>query len=213
MAAAMGSVELLANHLDQLAPAKRAELFARINTSLRRMTEMLDDILTLNRMDAERVEVRLQPVDLTQFLTGVIEEIRLGDRDAHRFELLAPAGVPPFLTDAQLLHHILTNLLSNAVRYSPAGALVTVRMECAAGRLRLSVEDRGIGILPEDRGRIFEPFERGSNVGYIKGTGLGLNIVKRMTELLGGTVRLEPTASGGSLFTTEFSRPNPSAPP
>jgi signal transduction histidine kinase len=209
MAAAMGSVELLANHLDQLAPAKRAELFARINTSLHRMTEMLDDILTLNRMDADRMEVRLQSIDIALFLRNVVEEIRLGDRDAHRFELHTPEGLPPFPTDVHLLHHILANLLSNAVRYSPAGKLVTVTMEVGATGLRLIVADQGIGIPPADRARIFEPFERGSNVGHIKGTGLGLNIVKRMTQLLGGTVRLDSVEGGGSRFTVELSRPAP----
>ena len=209
MSAAMGSAELLHNHYERLAPAKREELFSRISTSLHRMTEMLDDVLTLNRIHAKRVEVRLVNTDLRQFVQNVIEEIHVGDRDAHRFELQLPAAATPFVTDTHLLHHILSNLLSNAVRYSPAGTRVTVQLEVDDVQARLTVQDEGIGIPTADHARIFEPFERGSNVGTIKGTGLGLNIVKRMTELLGGTIALESPAGGGTRFRLGFPRTNP----
>ena len=206
MAAAMGSVELLHNHFDRLTPAKREELFLRVYGSMHRMTEMLDDILTLNRMDANRLEVQPAMVDLRSFVRSAIDEIRLGDREAHRFELADEVGTADFVTDPNLLRHILSNLLSNAVRYSPAGTVVTTRIAAAADRVRITVEDQGIGIPAADRQRIFEPFERGSNVGQIKGTGLGLNIVKRMSGLLGGTIGVEPAAGGGSCFTLTLAR-------
>jgi len=214
MAAAMGSVEILANHLDRLTPEKRRELLDRITFSLHRMTEMLDEILLLNRMDANRVAVLLTPVDLRQFARNVLEEVRLGDRDAHRFEMSATGETAAVVTDPKLLHHILSNLLSNAVRYSPAGTLITLRLAVTAGRTQIAVEDQGIGIPEADRARIFEAFERGSNVGTVKGSGLGLNIVQRMTGLLGGTVALATAAGGGSCFTLDFpplSTPNVSS--
>ena len=125
-------------------------------------------------------------------------------RDAHRFELGATGETVAVVTDPNLLHHILSNLLSNAVRYSPAATLVTLRLAVAGGRTQIAVEDQGIGVPEADRARIFEPFERGSNVGAVKGTGLGLNIVQRMTGLLGGTVALAATAGGGCCFTLDF---------
>jgi PAS domain S-box-containing protein len=204
MAAAMGSAELLANHLDRLAPAKRQELFARIKTSLLRMTDMLDDVLTLNRIDAKRTPVQPAPTDLHAVLRNLVDEIRVGDRDAHRFALEAPAGAAPFVTDPTLFQHIVSNLLSNAVRYSPPGTVVTVQLAFAAAGAHVSVSDQGIGIPEADRDRIFEPFERGTNVGTIKGTGLGLNIVKRMTELLGGTIAVAPAPGGGTCFTLDL---------
>lgn len=214
MAAALGSVEILANHLDRLTAEKRQELLARIATSLQRMTQMLDEILLLNRVDANRVEVQLAPLDLQSFVHQAIEEIRLGDRDQHRFEFSATGDALAFPSDPNLLHHILSNLLSNAVRYSPAGTLVAVRLVVETARAQLSVEDHGIGIPESDRSRIFEPFERGSNVGTIKGTGLGLNIVQRMIGLLGGTVEVAPAVGGGSRFTLTFPRlPSPTLPP
>ena len=213
MAAVMGSAELLANHFDRLAPAKRDELFSRINGSLRRMTEMLDDVLTLNRLDGKRTAVNPAPCDLRREVENMLEEVRLGDRGSHTVELVAPAEPVSVVTDAALLHHIVSNLLSNAVRYSAAGRTVTVRLDADADRVRLAVEDEGIGIPPQDRARIFEPFERGSNVGNIKGTGLGLNIVRRMTALLGGTIRVDDRATGGTVFTVELPRRFPAINP
>ena len=201
MTAALGSVELLANHFDRLAPPKRQELLGRVTISLHRMTEMLDEVLLLNRMDANRVEMNLAPANLRQQLHAFIEEIRLGDRDAHAFDIQVSGEVGDFVTDLNLLHHIVSNLLSNAVRYSPAGLTVTACLAGGPEQVTLSVQDQGIGIPEKDRPRIFEPFERGSNVGNIKGTGLGLNIVKRMTEMLGGTIGVDPVAPTGTRFT------------
>lgn len=201
MAAAMGSVGILVNHLDQLTPEKRTELFGRINNSLNRMTLMLDEILLLNRIDAKRVEVRPASFKLGLFVKDVIEGIRLGDTANHRFEFVDESTVESFVTDTNLLQHVLDNLLSNAVRFSPADSVIAVQLTADGAGLQLTVEDQGIGILPSDRERLFEPFERGSNVGTIKGTGLGLNIVKRMVDLLGGTIALDCPESGGCCFT------------
>lgn len=204
MAAVIGSTELLQNHLERLAPSKRDELFARIKGSLRRMTEMLDDLLLVNRIDAGRVEPQWAAVDLRSFVRGIVEEIRLGDRDAHRFVVETTGEARAFATDANLLHHVLANLLTNAARYSPSGTAITTRLGYERERVVLSVEDQGIGIPEADRERVFEAFERGSNVGTIKGTGLGLNIVKRMTALLRGQVGVSEAPGGGSRFELAF---------
>lgn len=208
MASAMTSAEMIANHLDRMPPAKRKEMCDRIITSLKRMTKMLDDVLTLNRIDANRTEVSLTSIDLRAFVEHAIEEIRLADREAHPCELHASGDLAHFVTDLNLLHHIVSNLLSNAVRYSPAGKVVTTRIKADANGVLIAVEDHGIGIPEADRARIFEPFERGSNVGNIKGTGLGLNICKRMVALLGGTIHHVPVDGGGSQFILSFLRQN-----
>lgn len=204
MAAILGSVELLSNHLDRLQPSKRQELFGRIGSSVERMRLMLEDVLTLNRMEARKTEVKRVDCDLVQLVGNAVEEVRLGDRDAHRFDFASPKPSVVVSSDPSLLHHIVSNLLSNAVRYSPAGKPVRAAVVPGANGVRLIVEDEGIGIPEADRARIFEPFERGSNVGTVKGTGLGLNIVKRMTELLGGTVVVEDGPHGGCRFTVSL---------
>ena len=200
MAAAMMSIDTLQNHLEQLLPAKRTQLFDRIHTSMHRMTTMLDEVLVLSRMEAGRMTLQLEPIDPVAFTRAVMAEVSAGDRDAHRFEFTAEGSPGPFVTEPNLLHQILSNLLSNAVRYSPAGTPIVTSLAADRAGVRVAVEDRGIGIPEADRARIFEPFERGSNVGNINGTGLGLNIVKRMTEKLGGTITYAPVPTGGSRF-------------
>jgi len=192
MAAAMGSAELLQNHYERLAAPKRAELFGRIQTAMQRMTAMLDDILTMSRLDAGRVA--------PAFVQGVVDEIRAGDRDAHRFALETAGGAGSFSSDPKLLHHVLSNILSNSARYSPRDTEVTIRIQLGPILARIEIADRGIGIPEADLPRIFEPFERASNVGSIKGTGLGLSIVKRMTEMLGGRVAVESAVGQGTRF-------------
>ena len=207
LTAAMASAELLHHHADRLTPAKREEHFARINSSVNRLTYMLDEILALNRAESARSTLEFEPVNVRLFLHDLIDEVRAGDRDAHPIELSMPGEPGPFLSDLNLLRHILSNLLSNAVRYSPAGSPITVEAEVDSLRARFSFQDRGIGVPEADRQRIFEPFERGSNVGATEGTGLGLNIVKRMTEALGGKVGVEGPTRGGSRFTLVLPRP------
>ena len=206
MAVVMGSADLLHNHFDRLAPEKREELFSRIDSALRHMTEMLDDILLLNRAEAKRVELRLAPVDFLLLVRDLMEEVRLGDHGVHLLELHPSGDFSDFVTDSNLIRHILSNLLTNAVHYSPKGTVVTVRAQADALHVQIVVEDQGIGIPQADRARIFEPFERGSNVGSAQGTGLGLNIVKRMTEMLEGSIAVDSIEGGGSRFTVVLPR-------
>jgi len=206
MAATMGAVEILRNHADKLSPSKREELYGRITVSLHRMTSMLDDILTLSRLGASHIRVQSSRLNLEQMVNGIVEEVRLGDQESHEWRILRTGDDPECESDAHLLTNILTNLLSNACHYSPRGTTITVDLRLDPEQLCLAVEDQGIGVPEKDWQRIFEPFERGSNVGTIKGTGLGLNIVQGMTELLGGTVRIEHSSSSGSRFAVTLPR-------
>jgi PAS domain S-box-containing protein len=206
MTAIKGAVDILKNHRARLTDEKFETLFNRINTALVRMTDMIDSVLLLSRMDANHEARPLEVVALGGLLDAVVEESRIGDHGDHRFELEIQLDDVPFFSDPQMLHHILSNLLSNAARYSPKGSLVRVRAEADEATVRFHVQDQGIGVPEADRARIFESFERGSNVGTVKGTGLGLNIVKRMTESLQGTISVEPVAAGGSCFTVVLPR-------
>lgn len=203
LAAAMASLELLLNHADRLAPPKKLELQERINRSLHRMNEILDELLVMNRIEEGHLQPRLAPVELRALVEGAIEEVHLAERETHRFNLQAPASLN-LVCDSAFLRHIVANLLSNAARYAPHRPDVSVRVEVEGDWVTLTIQDQGIGIPAADLQRVFEPFERGSNVGQIKGTGLGLNIVKRMTEMLGGTVTVTSQEGAGSCFTVRL---------
>ena len=204
MSVALGSLEILRNYLERLTPPKREELFVRITESLQRMTSMLDDMLTLSRVDAGRTKVEWAPINLPQFLQRVVDEVRMGDHDAHPFVVTIEGDATKFPSDTNILYHIVSNLLSNAAHYSPPGAVITVALKVDGGTARLAIADKGIGIPEADLKRIFDPFERGSNVGLVKGSGLGLNIVKRMTDLLGGKITLDSTVGQGACFIIEL---------
>jgi signal transduction histidine kinase len=196
LAAAVGTLELLERHAAKLTETKRIELISRIQRSLGRLTSIMNDVLQLSRADSGRVKATRMNADLVRLVQDILHEVESGDGEKHRFVFESSGGPGPVPVDTKLTHHILSNLAGNAVRYSPAGTTVTVKLHIDEAAFTLLVADEGIGIPEGEREHIFEPFARGSNVGQISGTGLGLNIVKRYTELMGGTIALLPMARG-----------------
>lgn len=196
LAAAVGSIELMERHAAKLTEAKRVELLGRVKKSLARLTDIMNDVLQLSRADSGRVKVKLMSVDLGRFVQDVVNDVAEGDRHAHTFSFQKSGGPDTVPIDTNLLNHILSNLVGNAARYSPAGTQISVILVIAPEAFTLTIADEGIGIPEAERDRIFEPFVRGSNVGQIGGTGLGLNIVKRYTEILGGRIEVLPSARG-----------------
>jgi signal transduction histidine kinase len=196
LAAAVGTLELFERHAAKLTEAKRAELIARMQRSLGRLTEIMNDVLQLSRADSGRVKATRMNADLVRFAQDILHEVESGDGKKHRLVFAATGGNGPVPVDTKLTNHILSNLVGNAVRYSPAGTTVTVKLHIDEAAFTFLVIDEGIGIPAAEREHIFEPFARGSNVGQISGTGLGLNIVKRYTELMGGTIELLPAERG-----------------
>lgn len=110
------------------------------------------------------------------------------------------------LLDEKLMRHILGNLLSNALKYSPDDRPVVLAVEADAASLRFTVSDEGIGIPPQDLPRLFETFHRARNVGNVSGTGLGLAIVKKAVELHGGRVEVQSALGAGSRFIVTLER-------
>jgi PAS domain S-box-containing protein len=198
LAAAIGSLELLQRHASKLTDAKRRELFTRAQSSLGRLTEIMDDVLRIGRADSGRLKVNRMNVELGRLVQDVINQVAEGDRHQHTFAFEQSGGPDTAPADSNLLNHVLSNLVGNAARYSPAGTTISVTLVTDPRELTVVVADEGIGIPEAERERIFEAFTRGSNVGEIGGTGLGLNIVKRYTELMGGTIEILPTDRGAA---------------
>ncbi len=194
--AVAGSVDLLLNYPERLIPAKRIELLNRIAAGADRMKSIVEEVLVLSRADAGKLEVNKGEVELAGLFKDIVEEAEVGDKNRHRFAIEFQGENRPVHTDAKLLRPIISNLLSNAIRYSPAASLIEITIHREEKVFRFEIQDEGIGIPAQDRANLFQPFYRASNVGQIGGTGLGLNIVKRYTELLGGKIHLAPTEKG-----------------
>jgi signal transduction histidine kinase len=201
LATMLSSAELLEHYSDSLGAEEKRNLLQTIQTSSKRMSEMIDDVLTLGRAESGVLKLSLGPTNLRELCNRVVSEFRIAQGRQHIITLDDRFDRPEALMDERLLRHILNNLLSNAVKYSPQGSEVTLSLERRDDSVAIEIQDRGIGIPPEDQPRMFESFHRASNVENRPGTGLGLAIVKKAVELHGGQISLKSAVGAGTRFT------------
>jgi PAS domain S-box-containing protein len=199
LAAILSSAELLEDFGD-LPPAERKELLRIVKGAVAKMNGLIDQVMLIGRSESDKLEFRPAPADPGVLLQTIVREASqaLGNRCPIQVRMRGQPGER--MLDAQLLSHVLGNLLTNAVKYSPAGATVELEVESRPNSLTFLVIDRGIGIPPEDHARLFESFHRARNVGNVEGTGLGLTIVRQCVALHGGTVDFESVPGKGSVF-------------
>jgi signal transduction histidine kinase len=154
----------------------------------------------VGRLEEGRMEAHSTRLDLASLLPEALTDVQSLVKPGQTidWQLNCP---DPVQLDASLLRKIVVNLLSNALKYSGAGTVVTVRATCHEQLLTLSVADRGVGISAEDQTHLFERFFRARNVTTIPGTGLGLYIIARYLELMGGTIDLQSTLNEGTTVT------------
>ncbi len=193
---------LLKNSDDTLNPDKKFAHYQMIRSAIKNMSLLLDEASFIGRADSGKLNCELIEINVVAFCKAIIEEIRLTAAQKQIDIVFNVKGNPIFmLGDEKLLHHILTNLLGNAVKYSPPNSLVIFDLIFQELAVILRIEDSGIGIPVEEQKHLFEPFHRASNVGNIAGTGLGLSIVKKCVEAHGGEIALQSQEGIGSTFT------------
>jgi len=185
-------------------PAEGARFLATISRETSKLTRLVDNILDLARFEAGHHQLKLAPLDLSHLARETLEGFKPRlDHAAFQVETDLPEGLPPARGDAVALSHCVLNLLDNAIKYSRDDRTLKVSTAAADGTVTLSVADRGIGISPGDRRRIFEKFVRIENglVHDVKGAGLGLSLVQQIMRAHGGRVDVTANAGGGSIFT------------
>ncbi|GAA2611862.1 DUF4118 domain-containing protein [Actinomadura fulvescens] len=168
------------------------ELVATAAASLDRLDRLVANLLDMSRLQAGSLGMSLRKVAAEDAVPRALADV--ADADV---ELRIPEGLPEMVADPALLERVLVNLIANAVRYNPAGTPVLVTASAHAERLELRVIDRGPGISPEDRDRVFEPFQRLGDRDNHTGVGLGLALSRGLTEAMGGSMRIEETPGGG----------------
>jgi signal transduction histidine kinase len=174
-----------------------------------RLSRLVDDLLDTSRIQASRFDLECAPVDLVPLVREVLERFELRGEQGLSFVLEAPEGAVEGLWDGLRLEQVVTNLLSNAVRYSPNGGTVRVRLEVESGHVELQVQDEGIGIPPESLAQLFQPFARASNATarHFGGLGLGLFICREIVQRHGGSIWAESRgAHQGSCFHVRLPR-------
>lgn len=190
---------VLRSYSDHLAPERRERLFDFIDGSVRHVLQMLDDMLITAEMESGHLVFAPQVVELPGFLQAIVDEFQLIDQGAHKLIFLATYQ-GQVMADPKLLRHILANLLSNAMKYSRSGTEITTTLDEADGELCLQIQDHGIGIPPESLPTLFQPFQRASNAKNIKGTGLGLTVVKECVDMHGGNIQVSSEIGQGTRF-------------
>jgi two-component system, LuxR family, sensor kinase FixL len=183
---------------------KREKHYQKIKSSVTSLTGILNDFLSLSRLEEGRVETHFEDVDFSIFCMEMAEEINPILRQGQHIFVKHSHESMVLQMDKKLMKMILINLLTNASKYSDEGAEINCIVKKDNNALEIDIIDHGIGIPEEDKPHMFDRFFRASNAMNIKGTGLGLNIVKRYVELMGGTIKFKSELGKGSTFTVSF---------
>ena len=204
------SAELLSEYAQGPQQEKQLKHVARIRSSVKHMNDILEEFLSVGRIEEGRVEAKAAAVNLETLLAETVTDVQGLLKTGQRVECKATG--PAFIRlDASLLRKILVNLLSNAVKYSGEKSVVGVRAACVNGVLTLTVQDQGVGISPEDQVHLFERFFRARNVATVPGTGLGLYIIAKYLELMRGSIVLHSALNEGTTVTITVPYENHSA--
>jgi|GEM_PF-846328 len=198
LAAIQAAAATLKAHHPYLDITRQVQILDIIEQRAKHLSLLVKDMLLVNQADLGRLELKPMALDLADMLSQLITEQELFDHPQHEISLSVRGNLEDFSGDRGLLRQVFVNLLSNAVKYSPKGSHIQVKLIGEATQVRCLVKDQGIGIPKADLERLFQPFSRGSNVGAIAGTGLGLQIVKIVVELHGGTITLESQEGKGT---------------
>jgi len=201
----IGFANLLADPVFGPLTPKQHEYLGYITTSTNALLAIINNILDLATIDAGAMTLNLTQVDIRASMAEAAEGVQ--DRlikNNLRLDIVAAPGVGSFDADAKRLKQILFNLLSNAIGFSPANSTVTLAAERRNGDVIFSVTDRGPGIEPARREKVFDMFETSSNGSQHRGTGLGLSLVRSFVELHGGSVTIDSAVGRGTTFTCVF---------
>lgn len=200
----MSAIELMRHYEDRLPPDQRAELQRDIFDATRHMADLMEQVLLLGRVEAGKFACKPLPCDLDMLARKLTDECLAATNRRCPLDWCAEVDLMGALADEALLRHVFSNLLNNAVKYSPDGSRVAFNARREGREAVFQISDHGIGIPAADLPHLFEPFHRGGNVGAIPGTGLGMVIVKRCVDLHGGSVHLDSVVNQGTTFTVRL---------
>ncbi len=173
----------------------------RVRTSVNHLTGILNDFLSLGKLEEGKLEVIREKVSLPDLFNDIQEEVKASLKEGQQIVAEIKTTHQHIASDVRILRNILFNLISNASKYSEVNKTIVIDCSDDLDNLIIQIRDEGIGIPKEDHKHLFDRFFRASNAGNIQGTGLGLNIVKRYAGLLGGSIQFESEKGKGSTFT------------
>lgn len=173
---------------------------SKIRASVKSMIQLLEDVLTIGRSESGKLSYNIDKIRMVDFINEIIEEVTVIYK-THSFEFNYPHKDVEIISDVNSLKHIISNLSINAAKYSPGKDKVIINLITLEEKIKIEIQDFGIGIPEEDIPLLFEAFHRAGNVGAISGTGLGLSIVKRFVDTLHGDITVHTEKDKGTTFT------------
>jgi|GEM_PF-636899 len=173
----------------------------RIKEYIHNLTNIMDDVLIIGRADSGKIQFSPRPLELKLLCDELLEDVSDLLTPKHKVRYNVKINNTSYLLDEKLLKYIFLNLLTNAIKYSPGGGLLEFLVEEKEEHLMFVVSDRGIGVPENNQAILFEPFQRGDNVGDISGTGLGMSIVSRSVNLHNGSINFFSKENEGTTFT------------
>ncbi|MBC7236607.1 MAG: PAS domain-containing protein [Chloroflexi bacterium] len=182
-------------------PPAAARFLDRMEAEVDALIQMVDELLELSRIESGRVPLRLLPIRVEDVILPAVERLRpQAERAELSLEVALPGDLPMVLGDVVRLNQVVTNLVHNAIKFTPTGGRVSVSAECVADEVWVRVQDTGVGIAPETLPRIFERFYKGDPARSDGGAGLGLAIAKHIVQAHGGRIWAESVEGQGSTF-------------
>lgn len=196
----MSSLSLVKKYGEQNDVQNQNKHVTKIKTSINNLTDILNDFLSVSRLEEGRIEHLPERIQVKDFISGIISEMQLMASGGQHITY-QHSGPETASLDPKIFRNVLFNLISNAIKFSPEGGAIEVNSALSGHSFEISVRDHGIGIPKEDQKHLFGRFFRGHNATHIQGTGLGLSIVAKYAELMDGSVHFESEETKGTLFT------------
>ncbi|MEM9154048.1 MAG: HAMP domain-containing sensor histidine kinase [Cyanobacteria bacterium P01_F01_bin.33] len=198
------SNEMLDKFKEKLNNSKRDKYHTQVRESVKNMTDLLEDVLFIGKSESQKMQLAPESIDLIEYSQKLIENLKLADSENHTVDFSCIGQTCNIFVDRKCLHSILSNLISNAFKYSPSNSVVDFCLRFEDDIVTVEVRDRGIGIPEKDQPHLFELFHRASNARNIRGTGLGLAIVAQCVNHLQGDVNFWSKMNLGTIFTVKL---------
>lgn len=196
----MTSVSLISKYLTPEIEVKCGKHVQNIKKSVRNLTNILNDFLSLDKLEQGKISSSPIRFNLNQFIDDSVEELLEMSGKGHVIEITHKEPEVSIFQDREMIRSVLVNLISNAMKYSPEGTTIFIRTDCKDHLVTLEIQDQGMGIPASDQKHLFERFFRAKNVTNLQGTGLGLNIVKRYLDLMEGSISFISHENQGTTF-------------
>lgn len=194
------SSRLLSRYGDSWKPSKVQEYLKRLQRGVDTLSLLIDEWLILGKVDTGKIKFEPKEINIEQFCRNLISDLQLGAENQQQINFLSLGDCTSVNVDHRILQLILTNLLENALKYSPEGNEVDFIVSYNSKQLTFKIQDQGIGIKQSDLHQLFDPFYRGENVDNIPGHGLGLAIVKKLVGIHGGQITIDSKLGVGTEF-------------